>query len=72
MRNLRALKRAEDMPLVGRVMRQRKGVYVCIINFKASRRHYGDEMVYAPNIKAVKEHLVRVYPSLTFPKGLLV
>ena len=63
---LHGVRKPDDMPLVGRIMREKKGVYICIISFKQSRRHYGDEYIYAPNIKAVKLHLVRMYPTLTF------
>lgn len=63
------LKRPDDMPLTGRIMRERKGVYVCIISFKQSKRHYGDELVFAANVKAVQTHMQRMYPTLTFGKA---
>ena len=65
-RNLRATKRADDMPLVGRIMRDRKGVYTCIISYKLTKRHYHDELVFAVNVKAVRAHLLRMYPTITF------
>lgn len=64
----RATKRANDMPLHGRVMRERKGVYVCIISFTQTKRHYGDEIVYATSVKQVKAHLNKMYPTLAFGK----
>jgi hypothetical protein len=60
------LKRPDDMPLKGKIIRERKGVYVCMITFVQSRRHYHDEIVYARNTKEVKAHLARLYPTLTF------
>jgi hypothetical protein len=60
------LKRPDDMPLKGKIVRERKGVYVCMITFVQSRRWYGDEIVYARNTKEVKAHLARLYPTLTF------
>ena len=59
-------KRPDDMPLRGRIIRERKGVYVCMITFVQSRRHYHDEIVYAKDQKAVKAHLARLYPTLTY------
>jgi hypothetical protein len=61
-------KTPDDMPLRGRIVLERKGVYVCMITFAQSRRHLADEIVYAKNQKQVKAHLARLYPTLTFGK----
>ena len=66
MRNLRVTKRADDMPLVGRVIREKKGQYVVMISFAQSKRHYHDELVFAPNAKAVMASMLRMYPTITF------
>lgn len=64
MANFRA--KPDDMPLIGRIIREKKGIYVCVILFAKSRRHYADEYVYAKDQKQVKAHLQRLYPTLTF------
>lgn len=60
--------RGDDMPLTGRIVREKKGVYVVTINFTKSRRHYGDEIVHAASVKHVKKHMAIIYPTLTFGK----
>lgn len=60
--------RPDDMPLHGRIIREGKGKYAVIITFAKSRRHYEDEVVHAPNQKAVKAKLLRLYPTITFGK----
>lgn len=59
-------KRPDDLPLIGRIVRERKGVYVVTINFAKSRRHYGDEIVHASSVKQVKAHMAILYPTLKF------
>ena len=61
-------KRPDDMPLAGRVMREKKGQYVVIISFAKSKRHYSDETVFAANIKAVKAHVAKMYPTIQWRK----
>ena len=57
-------KRSQDLPLVGIIVREKKGRYSVVIAFAKSRRLYTEEIVFAQNIPAVKRHVRRLYPTL--------
>ena len=67
--NAYATKRPDDLPLVARILREKRGQYIAIISFAQSKRHYHDELVYADTIKEVKAHIRKLYPTLKFKKG---
>ena len=63
-----ATKRPEFLPMVAMVTRESKGQYIVTIKFTKSKRLYGEEMVFAPNIKLVKAHIVKLYPGIKWSK----
>ena len=67
--NAYATKRSNDLPLTARILREKKGQYICVISFAKTKRHYHDELVYADTIKEVKAHIRKLYPTLKFKKG---
>jgi hypothetical protein len=66
MRNLRVTRRADDMPLYGKVARVAKGKYQVVIKAKASKRIVDIEELSLPSIKAVKRFYAYTYPTLTW------
>ena len=68
MRTIRTIKRADDMPMFGKVMRVKKHVYQVVIKFVKSHRVYHAENVCAANPKLVKQFFEREYPTLTWGK----
>ena len=71
MRTIRTIKRAEDMPLYGKVMRVRKGLYEVVIKFVKSHRTLHVERIGAPDIATVKLFFRREYPTLTWGRPKL-
>lgn len=61
-------KRPDDMPLTGRLVRERKGMYVCMITFTKSKRAYTDEIVYAKDVKQARAYIKRQFPTLKWKK----
>jgi hypothetical protein len=47
-----------ELPMTAKVTRESKGVYVCKLSFKFSKRHYDNVLIRAPN-KRVAIQLVR-------------
>jgi hypothetical protein len=68
MRTIRTIKRAEDMPLYGKVMRVRKGLYEVVIKFVKSHRTLHVERIGAPNVTAVKLFFRLEYPTIVWGK----
>jgi len=68
MRTIRTIKRADDMPLYGKVTRVKKGLYEVVIKFTASKRVLHVERIGAPNATSVKLFFRREYPTLTWGK----
>jgi hypothetical protein len=68
MRAIRTIRRADDMPLYGVVLRVRKGLYQVIIKFVKSHRVLHVEQIGAPNVASVKLFFRREYPTLTWGK----
>ena len=68
MRTMRTIKRGDDMPMFGKVMRVKKHVYQVVIKFVKSHRVYHAENVHAANPKLVKQFFEREYPTLTWGK----
>lgn len=68
MRTIRTIKRADDMPMFGKVLRVKKHVYQVVIKFVKSHRIYHAENVHAANPKLVKQFFEREYPTLTWGK----
>lgn len=68
MRTIRTIKRAEDMPLYGKVMRVRKGLYEVVIKFVKSHRTLHVERIGAPNVTAVKLFFRLEYPTMVWGK----
>lgn len=66
--NAYAVKRAADMLLVARIVREAKGKYIVQINFAKSARHLTDETVFAANQKQVKARVLKMYPTLKWSK----
>ena len=66
---LMSFKRPIDLPMEARVMREARGKYVVMITFKQSKRHYSDEYVFAKNIKDVKAHVLKLYPTMQWRKS---
>jgi hypothetical protein len=66
MRNLRVIRRGDDMPLYGKVTRVGKGKYQVVIKAKASKRIVDIEQLPLPSIAAVKQFYARTYPTLTW------
>ena len=62
-------KRPIDLPMEAQILREGKGRYIVIINFKQSMRHYSDEYVFAKDQKAVKAHIQKLYPAMKWRKG---
>ena len=60
--------RADDMPLVGRILKESKGKYAVQLTFKKTSRHYSDELVFANSVKLVKAHILKMYPSVKFKR----
>jgi hypothetical protein len=67
--NAYATKRAEDMPMLATVVRERKYRYRVVIKFAKSRRIYSDELVFATTVKHAKQHILKMYPTVKFKKG---
>lgn len=68
MRAIRTIKRADDMPMIGSVLRKKRGVYVCVLKFMKSKRVYMTEEVCAPNQKRVKELMRYEHPHIKWSK----
>jgi hypothetical protein len=68
MRTIRSIRRGDDMPLYGTVLRVKKGLYQVVIKFVASKRVLHVEQVQASNPKLVKLFFAREYPTLTWGK----
>jgi hypothetical protein len=67
MRNVYAMKRAEDMPLLARSIRRvSKGVYVIELRFESGRL-YGRERFEARDMAHAMERCRRLYPSTVYP-----
>jgi hypothetical protein len=66
MRNLRIVRRGDDLPLYGIVTRVRTGRYEVIIKFVASKRILHKEQIGAPNVTAAKLFFRCEYPTLTW------
>jgi len=53
-----------ELPMHAKVTRESKGVYVCRLSFKFSKRHYEDYTITAPNkraaVKIVKARFLNV------------
>jgi hypothetical protein len=63
---MRNLRRADDMPLYGKITRVRKGRYEIIIKFVASKRVLHKEQLSLPTREAVQRFFVREFPTLTW------
>ena len=61
-------KKPEYLPMYGVILRKRKGVYVVVVKFLASKRIYATEEVKAPNQKAVKALLRYEHPQIHWRK----
>lgn len=68
MRTIRTIRRGDDMPLYGKVMRVRKGLYEVVIKFVKSHRTLHVEQIGAPDTATVKLFFRREYPTLTWGK----
>ena len=68
MRAIRTIRRADDMPLYGKITRVKKHLYEVVIKFVASKRVLHVERIGAPNTAAVKLFFKREYPTLTWGK----
>jgi hypothetical protein len=66
--NANRRKTPDDMPLTGLLVRERKGMYVCLITFATSRRLYVDEIVYAGTVKEAKAYIARRFPTIKWRK----
>jgi hypothetical protein len=66
MRNLRVVRRGDDMPLYGKLTRVRKGRYEVIIKFVASKRVLHKEQLSLPTREAVQRFYLREFPTLTW------
>jgi hypothetical protein len=63
---MRDIKRGDDMPMLCRIIRQKRGVYIAIILIAKSRKHYADELVFAKSVKLARIHIRRMYPTVKF------
>jgi hypothetical protein len=61
-------KRGDDLPLFGKIIREKPGQYCVLIYFLASRRHYADEEIFARNARQVKAHVAKLYPTLVWKR----
>lgn len=61
-------KRPEYLPMTGKILRKKKGVYVAVIKFMQSKRIYATEEVRAPTQKRVKELLRYEHPHIHWSK----
>jgi hypothetical protein len=68
MRAIRTIRRAEDMPLYGKVTRVKKHLYEVVIKFVVSKRVLHVEQIGAPNVTAVKLFFRREYPTIKWGK----
>ena len=68
MRTIRTIKRADDMPLFGKVTRVRKGLYEVVIKFVKSHRTLHVEQIGAPDVSAAKALFMREFPTLVWGK----
>ena len=68
MRTIRTIKRAEDMPLYGKVMRVRKGLYEVVIKFVKSHRTLHVEQIGAPSVTMAKLFFRLEYPTMVWGK----
>jgi hypothetical protein len=66
MRNLRVVRRGDDMPLYGTVKRVGKGRYEVVIKFVTSKRTLHKEQLSLPNREAVQRFYEREFPTLTW------
>jgi hypothetical protein len=67
--NAYATKRADDMPMLATIVRERKYRYRVVIKFTKSRRIYSDELVFARTVALAKRHILKMYPTVKFKKG---
>lgn len=65
---MNARKTSEYLPMTGKILRKKKGVYVVVIKFVKSKRIYATEEVRAPNQKRVKELLRFEHPHIHWSK----
>lgn len=66
MHNARVIRRADDMPLYGLIMRVAKGKYQVTIKAKASKRVVDIDIILLPSRPAVKALYARFYPTMTW------
>jgi hypothetical protein len=72
MRNLRIVRRGDDMPLYGTVTRIKRGLFEVTIKFVASKRMLHKEQLSLPDRDAVKRFYEREFPTLTWGEPTFV
>jgi hypothetical protein len=66
MRNLRVVRRGDDMPLYGLITRLAKGRYEIVIKFVKSKRVMHKEQLSLADREAVQRFYEREFPTLTW------